>query len=326
MTRLLRTALALLVAPLLCAGALAQAPADCPPVAPEPTPDQLAAGARDARDHGFLWRISRDGRSSWLYGTLHVAKLAWAFPGPAQRDALARSDTLALELDLLDPTLQARMAQALAAQPKVALPASLQARLDRQAQAECLPRQAIAALAPEMQVAVLATLAGRRDGFDAAYGIDAVLAGYGRAAKLDIVSLETPELQLRTLQMGSPAETVELVEGALAEMESGRARAALRRMATIWADGDLAELQRYESWCDCVKTAADRASLVRLLDERNPKLADSIAQLHAVGQRVFAAVGSLHMIGPTGLPTLMAQRGYRVERIVFPQKPQETRP
>ena len=30
-------------------------------------------GARAARDHGFLWRISRDGRSSYLFGTLHVA-------------------------------------------------------------------------------------------------------------------------------------------------------------------------------------------------------------------------------------------------------------
>jgi len=30
---------------------------------------------------------------------------------------------------------------------------------------------------------------------------------------------------------------------------------------------------------------------------------------------VFAAVGSLHMIGPKGLPALLAERGYRIERI-----------
>ncbi len=310
---------------LSCPAALAQVAADCPPVAASLTDAQLEAGARAARDHGFLWRISRDGRSSWLFGTLHVAQLAWAFPGPAQRDALSRSDTLALEIDLLDPTMQARMAKALAGQARLALPAALQARLDERARSECLPPQALAALAPEIQVAVLATLVGRRDGFDAAYGIDTVLAAYGRAARLDVVSLESPELQVRTMQMGSPAETIEMVDGALAEMESGRARASLRRMATVWAEGDLAELQRYPVWCDCVKTAGDRAYLARLLDERNPHLADSIARLHAAGQRVFAAVGALHMIGPTGLPALMAQRGYRVERIDY-KKPQETRP
>jgi uncharacterized protein YbaP (TraB family) len=182
----------------------------------------------------------------------------------------------------------------------LALPAALQARLAERVRVECLPPQALAPLAPELQVTVLATLVGRRDGFDASYGIDAVLAAYGRALKLDVVSLESPEAQIRALEMGTPAETIELVDGALTEMESGRARASLHRMATIWAEGDLAELQRYEAWCDCVKTPADRALLARLLDARNPALADSIARLHAVGQRVFAAVGALHMIGPTG--------------------------
>ena len=325
----IRGALAALLATLLCASASAQAPVDCPPEAKQPSPEQLRAGVRDASDHGFLWRISKDGRSSWLFGTLHVAKLEWDFPGPAQRDALAQSDTMALEIDLLDPAMQRRMAQALAAQVKTPLPAALQQRLARRAAAECLAPPALAALAPEMQVAVLSTLAGRRDGLDAAYGIDTFLAGWGRASKMDMVSLETPELQLKTLQMQSPAQTVEMVDSALEELETGRARATLLRLAAIWAAGDLAELLRYEAWCECVKTAADRAAMVRMLDDRNPALADSIAELHAVGQRVFAAVGALHMIGPNGLPALMAKRGYRVERIVYDMhnpKPLETKP
>jgi uncharacterized protein len=312
----------------VCPGApaLAQTAPDCPPAAQAPTPEQIQAGLRGARDRGFLWRISKDGRSSWLYGTLHVAKLAWGFPGPALRDAVAQSDTMALELDLLDPDIQRRMAEGLAAQPKTPLPAPLEARLARRAQAECVPLPALAALAPEMQIAVLGSLVGRRDGLDPAYGIDTTLAGWGHAAKLDMVSLETPELQLATLQTQSPAETLALVENSLDDFESGRALATLRRIATIWADGDLPELARYEAWCECVKTAADRAAMARMLDDRNPALADRVAELHAVGQRVFAAVGSLHMIGPTGLPALMARRGYRVERIAYPQEPLETTP
>jgi hypothetical protein len=30
---------------------------------------------------------------------------------------------------------------------------------------------------------------------------------------------------------------------------------------------------------------------------------------------VFAAVGALHMVGPLGLPKLMAERGYSVQRV-----------
>jgi uncharacterized protein len=325
MNHTLRLALAALVATVLSAAVRAQDAAACPPVAAEPSAEQLQAGLRDARDHGFLWRISKDGRSSWLFGTVHVARLEWGFPGPALRDAMAQSDTLALEIDLLDPAMRQRMATALGAQPKTPLPPALQERLGRRAQAECLPPEALAALAPEIQVAALTTLAGRRDGLDPAYGIDTVLASWGHAGQLDTVSLETPELQLKLLQTQTPQETLEFVEGSLTELESGRAQAALLRLATVWADGDLAQLQSYEAWCDCIKTAADRAAMARLVDARNPALADAIAELHAVGRRVFAAVGSLHMIGSTGLPALMAQRGYRVERIAYNQN-KETRP
>jgi uncharacterized protein YbaP (TraB family) len=49
----------------------------------------------------------------------------------------------------------------------------------------------------------------------------------------------------------------------------------------------------------------------------NPGLARNIDALHAEGKRVFAAVGSLHMVGPLGLPALLRERGYKVERVDF---------
>jgi uncharacterized protein YbaP (TraB family) len=53
------------------------------------------------------------------------------------------------------------------------------------------------------------------------------------------------------------------------------------------------------------------------LDDRNPVMADRLDRLHSSGKRVFAAVGSLHMIGSIGLPEQMQmqRRGYRVERV-----------
>lgn len=326
MSRLLRSVLTTLLAALLGGAALAQTGPACPPTAQAPTPEQRQAGLRNARDHGFLWRISKDGRSSWLYGTLHVAKLDWTFPGPKVSAALKASNTIALEMDLLDPQVERATAQAMAAQPRAPLPEALQQRLARAAQAECIPPQALVALAPEMQIAALTALIGRRDGLDPGYGIDLVLAGWARVAKRGVVSLESPELQLKTLQSASPAETVDAVASALDEIESGRARPLLLRMAQLWADGDWPALSTYASWCDCLKTGAARADLKRLLDDRNPGLADGIAALHAGGKNVFAAVGSLHMIGPTGLPVLLARRGYRVEQIVYDPQPQETRP
>ena len=289
--------------------------ASCPPTAQQPSPDALQAGLRNARDRGFLWRIVKDGRSSYLYGTVHVAKLDWAFPGPKTLQAFNASDTVALELDLLDPALQRRMVEAIAARRDPALPAALNQRLQRQAQAECIAPETLAGLGPMLQIATLSSLAGRRDGIDPAYGIDLYLAGLAHAAKKTTVSLETPELQLETLDSDPDTPLAELVESGLEELESGRARPLLNRLVRIWAEADDAELGRYESWCDCLKTEADRRAMRRMLDDRNPALAAGIDALHAGGKQVFAAVGSLHMIGPRGLPALLAQRGYQVERI-----------
>jgi uncharacterized protein YbaP (TraB family) len=314
-----RLALRWLLPALWCAQAIAQAqaPADCPPQATPPTAEQLQTGARHAHDHGFLWRITKDGRESYLYGTIHVAKFDWAFPGPTVQKALHAIDTIALEIDVTDPDIQSRLGAAMRTHPGPQLPAALKARIDKLVDAQCLPAQALAGLSPEMQVATLESLLGRRAGLDPSWGIDGVLATFGHAAKLNVVSLETVELQLKAMQLEDPAEAIQSVEGSLDDLESPNATAMLVRLAEAWANADLNTLQTYESWCDCVKTPADRAALVRLLDDRNPGLADNIAALHASGKHVFAAVGSLHMIGPTGLPALLARRGFAVDRIAL---------
>src|SRR6185436_490495 len=70
----------------------------CPPTLALPTQDEVHAVVRDARDHGALWTIEKDGRGSWLYGTIHVGNLAMSIPGPTLIRALAAADVLAIEV------------------------------------------------------------------------------------------------------------------------------------------------------------------------------------------------------------------------------------
>ena len=301
--------------PLLAAhGADAAAPAACPPSAVPLTSESLSAGMKIARDHGFLWRVTKDGRSSYLYGTIHAARTEWMFPGPVTMNALRGSDTLALELDVLDPDVQRRLASAISAQKKEPLPPALARRIERRIKAECADLETFAKFAPEFQIASLSVMAARRDGLDPSNAIDLVLAIVARELGKPVASLETPELQMQALQMPSQAETIDFVSSGLDDLESGRTRPMLNRIAKVWTEGNYAELSRYESWCNCRDTATERAALKRMLDDRNPQLAASIDTLHTSGTRVFAAVGSLHMIGPKGLPALLRQRGYRVEQ------------
>ena len=295
----------------------AQSPPQCPPAAQVPTAEQMRRAQAQARDRGFLWRISKDGRASYLYGTIHVGRMEWVFHGPQVSRALAASKTLALELDPSDPAEVARMQAGMLARPPLPLPAALRQRLDQQAAAACIPRAVLGALHPVMQAVTYTVLVGRWDGLDPAWAQETALARLAREAQMPIVSLETVQLQSRLIIPEDSQEALATIEQALAQLEQGRVRPMLVRMSDIWERSDLAELERFESWCECVTNADEREAMRRLLDERNPALAEGIAAVHALGQEVFAAVGALHMVGPTGLPRLLAAKGFRVERVEF---------
>lgn len=299
--------LGLLLAFVLHGMALA-APA-CPP------PVQVAVGAAAAeRDRGLLWRVSRDGRTSYLYGTLHVGKPGWRRFGPQISAALRASDVLALEIDPADPALLEALSDIRS--PEV-LPEPVRARLLKAYERACLAMEAMAALHPLLQASTLTVLEARWLGMDPAYASEALLSAQVRANGRKVVSLETVAQQKAALVPESTEEALSLLEQTLAQLEDLSGRRVLERLARAWERGDLPALEDYDTWCECVSTEAERAFMRKLNDERNPGLADGIEAQHKAGKRVFAAVGALHMTGAAALPKLLAQRGFKVERIAF---------
>lgn len=306
--RLMAATVALLAAHLSAAGQGATA---CPPVIAAPPASAPSAGERD---RGLLWRITRDGHTSHLFGTLHVGKPAWRRLGPRTSAALRASDVLALEIDPADPELMQAMADL---RPPKALPEALQQRLQQAYARACMASEALASLHPLLQASTLMVMEARWLGMDPGYAAELLLTAQARAAGRRVLSLETAAQQTQALVPSDEAEALALLEQSLQQLEDRSARRVLERLATAWEQGDLAALEDYERWCDCVADEADRTFLRKLNDERNPGLADGIEAQHRQGRRVFAAVGALHMTGPQGLPQLMAQRGFKVERVPF---------
>jgi uncharacterized protein len=293
--------------------AIGQAAASCPPPPPGPlTAQQVQDGMAQARDRGFLWRLTKGDHSSYLYGTIHVARREWVFPGPKVLRALRNADTVALELDPLDPKTQDNLSSALRRVPGPELPIELKERIEQRRAFECAAPEAFQKLGPGMQVLALTFFAARRDGLDVAYGIDGVLAGFARGSKKRVVALETTETQVRILTRGG---TVESLGEAMDDIESGRTVEKLRRLAEMWADADAARFLLVAETMAESDSDSERALMAELLDARNPGMASGIDALHESGSKVFAAVGALHMLGPRGLPSLMSEKGYRVEPI-----------
>ena len=301
---------------LLCVG-LAHSAAVAEPTCPPP-PDMAQASAPASADHGLLWRLRRGGHASYLYGSMHLGRPAWAQPGPALREAWAQTEVLAVELDANDEATQA--AAAAVPQPTKPIKKSLQQRLAAQTKAACLPEQALAGYHPLLQVSTLTLLAGRWDGLDGAFGQEPVLLARARAEGRRVVALETAEQQMAALIPAKDTpDTLRSIDEALTQLERGHQHSDVRgpmlRLALAWERGDLAELEGYERWCDCIHSAADRREMRRLNDGRNPAMAARIKVLHDGGARALIAVGALHMTGPQALPLLLKRMGFQVERI-----------
>lgn len=293
---------------------------DCPPPRPALDVAQLKA---QARDRGLLWRLDKGGRTSWLYGTVHATRVDWVTPGPTIVQAVAASDVVAVELDLSDPSTLEVLARP--ADPAVArrvLDDGRRERLQRLRAKTCVPQALLERMRPLMQVMTISVLEAGRWGYYADLSVDAMLMGMARAGGKRLVALETAAQQMAALTPASEEDERQLVDRSLQVMEAGGLRQRLDKIMRVWAEGDEAQLARYEQWCECMDTPAERRFTARINDERNPAMADKLAALHDGGARVFAGVGLLHMAGPQSLLTLLRARGFTVERVRFTTPPQ----
>lgn len=304
----------LLLSTLLTSAALAR---DCPPAAQPPTPEAIQQAQQQAKDRGALWSLDKDGRRSYLYGSIHLGQFAWTAPGPKLREAWQATRRLAVEIDISDPGFGQALMQAQARAASLMLSPAEQARLDAQADAACLPRQALAALHPVLQATTYVSLSGRRDGLDPSFGQEQALLAMARASGRPVLALETVERQLGVLLPADAIAARRLLRQSLDSLERQEARTTLLRLSKAWERGDLASIASPALLCQCRPSAEELAFLTQLNDGRNPHLAQRIADEHAKGEPLLAVVGLLHMTGPQALPRLLEGLGFKVQRVRF---------
>jgi uncharacterized protein len=295
-------------------------PGSCvPPPAEQHTPEMFRSGLVNAQDRGFLWRISKGGHTSYLYGTVHIAKQDWRFPGRTVRAALAASDSLAVEADVLDPDVKQRMAKSLSApENNLPLPDPLLERIQTFAERVCFPLSALDKTPLSQRLRTLASYMLRYDGLYSEYGVDLFLSNLARIEGAPVVSLENPELSAaQAFREDDASDRIALATATIEALESGHARELGLRVMEVWAESRYDDFLRYKEWCECFDTDVDRRHWGHLVEDRNRIMAMGIDALHEMGHRVFAAVGYAHMVGDRGLPDLFEQMGYQVKFVVF---------
>ncbi|MCP1221442.1 TraB/GumN family protein [Acetobacter orientalis] len=148
----------------------------CPPEATKPEIGNLKEALRNSHNRGFLWKITKNGHASWLYGTIHVAQQSWLVPGPDVLRAVAQSQVVGLELDLSDPVT----VRILSAADKPETAAWLAKTGHQKAVAEiaqplCLSLAALGNVPLVTQAETLSSNVGRGLGYYPEYAIDPFL-------------------------------------------------------------------------------------------------------------------------------------------------------
>jgi uncharacterized protein YbaP (TraB family) len=271
-----------------------------------------AAGAR----HGALFRVSQGEQVGFLFGTVHVGRPAFAQLDPAIEAALAASRTLVLELD---PRRQDGFADALARHASYPAGDSIRRHLDpgtMRALEAALARRGLALdqvahFKPWLVANLLVGLELHEQGFERPYGLESVLLARAQARGVRVAELESAASQLAMFDsMGDAA-----AQRYLKETLEGMAAADARALMHAWMAADARALDALHARLTSGDSAIADFTRRLLLGQRNAAMTDSIERILRDPGGCFIGVGVLHLLGAQGLPQLLAQRGYKVERI-----------
>ncbi|MEO5707382.1 MAG: TraB/GumN family protein [Alteraurantiacibacter sp.] len=254
-----------------------------------------------------LWHVTGpDGAEGWLFGTIHALPEGVAWETPLVEQAFARADVLVVEVaDLADGETAAAAFAQRASSPGLAPLTDRVPATDRALVVSMLNqanRSETDFAQTETWAAALQLAGGERLG-DPALGVDRALLARG----LPVQGLEGFTAQFDIFDRLPPDEQADLLVAVARETQAADPDADLR----AWLTGDLATLQQ-RAFGGMLGDAELRTAL---LDDRNRAWLTRITALLGSGRKPFVAVGAVHMLGDTGLPALLAARGYTVTRI-----------
>jgi uncharacterized protein YbaP (TraB family) len=271
-------------------------------------------------DRGALFKVSGNGHSMYLFGTMHVGQPGFYPLEPRIAGAVAAASTLALEIDPAgDPADMARALQQYGMATGAAsidnVPPPLKARLNKALARAGIEKSSVERFKPWLVATVLAVAEYAAQGYRSDLSVDGHLALLARASKVPVIALETPASQMGLFDRLTPAEQMLFLEESIATIESGKQNTEVRQIVDAWRTADRSAFDAIAARSDSDTSVSGKFVKTILLDERNIALADKLAGLLERTDRAVAAIGVLHLIGSKSVPALMQARGLTVERV-----------
>ena len=262
-----------------------------------------------------MWKLADEDTTIYLFGTIHLLPQGMAWRTPMVEQALAHSDTLAIEV--LMPENPAESAQAMMALgtspglPPLAerVPADKKEVLAELIQSSGVPPQFFDRMETWAAALTLAGISLVKLGFDPNLGVETRLkADYADTGK-PVIGLETVEQQFGFFDTLPEEAQRTLLVGTLDD--PAKVKAQFEAMLRAWVAGDI------EKIADTFNSDVSLSPELReaLLTRRNEAWAEWLRDRLEEPGTVFLAVGAGHLAGPDSVQARLKADGLKVDRL-----------
>jgi len=290
-------------------------------VEPEAVNDEPAEEVNGSK--GIFYRVEGGDNELYLFGSLHFGVEEMYPLHDAVYEAFEEADVLGMELDMEEITDQ-ELNQALAEKGMFAddtvltdvVPPDVYDDFMEIVDGPGLDEDLLMQYKPWLAAFELSILAILEAGYSPELGVEEYLTELAEEEGLEMLGLETVEMQFAPFGKLSDESQVVYLEETIAEYE--RAEEELSDSYESWIEGDVevfAEDRR--ELIEEAETESLREFQVAFTDDRDRQMTDRIEELlhDPAGNTYFITVGSMHLAGENSIVDLLEDRGYSVEEM-----------
>jgi uncharacterized protein YbaP (TraB family) len=260
-----------------------------------------------------LWMVTSRSATVYLFGTVHVLPKSITWMDPQIEKALGQSTELWTEADVgdLSDAIDAIRHYGIAApgETENLLPADYRERYARQIKKTGVSPIIFSHARPWLAEILLTTGAMQGAGVNQ-QGVDMTLLAYAHEHKLLTPTFETVNQQFAMLSDLPQDAQISSLEDAIDEFD--RAGPIFSKLVEAWQAGDEDQLDKL---INQTMRARNEAVWTEIILRRNERFADKIGDRLQGEGTAFVAVGAGHLCGRDGLPALLHNRGFTVNRI-----------
>lgn len=278
-----------------------------------------AQSAPPAKETGpAMWVISDADTRIYLFGTFHVLPKDVAWQTEAFRKAMAEASITAIETDTESSYARASIGAMLlehGVNPswqtlRGALGAERYAKLAGVAKSYGIEMKKLQRFRPWLVMMMLSEKVMTASGFSRAEGVEHAVIAQALAQHDKVLTMETPEAQIKALASLDGPEALDGFDVTIAELAD--LKTTVQPLLAAWRTGDVAAIDKLGSE-DMRRTApgAYRALLVN----RNAHWIDRLDGWMKGKGTYFVAVGAAHLAGPDSVLAMLEKRGIKVTRV-----------